>query len=78
MRLFIKNKTDMDLDLQYEAKQAHQGAFNELQQNLSSSNSIPKSLFFSIGRVDYFFSLISVDIERDIFVYFYNGSAVGG
>lgn len=76
MKLFISNKQDMDLDLQHEAKDAHKLAYAELQYSLNVNTSIPLSMLVSNGRIDYFFSLEKVDIEKGLYIYLYNGSAV--
>lgn len=76
MKLFITNKQAMDVDLQHEAKDAHKSAYTELQYNINVNNSVPITFFSTFERVDYIFSLVKVDMEKELYMYSYEGSAV--
>lgn len=76
MRLFITNKKSMDLDLQHEAKGVHKAAYAELQYNINVNNCIPICLTPTFDRVDYIFFLVKVDIENELYMYSYDGSAL--
>lgn len=72
MTLFIDNKRDMDFELQDNAKIVHKEAFAQLRNYMVQDDNIPMQLCVTIMCTDYWFSLVKLDIQKDLFVYNYS------
>lgn len=76
MKLFILNKSYMDLDLP-DPKKVHKLAFSELNYFLTVEETIPLNLFVEDGNRNYFFTLAKCDISKKIYQYEYRSLVMG-
>lgn len=70
MVLFIQNKKYMDYILEDNSKNVHKEAFNILREQTLSNSKVP----FHISTEYCVFTLVKCDIEKDLFVYEFNGT----
>lgn len=76
MKLFILNKSYMDLDLP-DPKKVHKLAFNELIYFLTIEEIIPLNLFVEDGNRSCLFTLSKCDISKKIYQYEYRSLVMG-
>lgn len=79
MKLFITNKTFMELDTVSDGKEAHQSAYRELRRLILEEETIPLSLFVSNenGNKSYYFDFKKADHDKEIYQYEYSLMVIG-